>query len=46
MDLAHEAMAKFFPADQVEGVEFKQTSGKGRWTWMGGLVRVQSARWC
>jgi hypothetical protein len=27
MDLAHEALAKFFPADQLGGVEFKQTSG-------------------
>lgn len=27
MDLAHEALAKFFPADKLDGVEFKQTSG-------------------
>lgn len=27
MDLAHEALAKFFPADQLDGLELKQTSG-------------------
>lgn len=27
MELAHEALAKFFPAEQAEGAEFKQTSG-------------------
>lgn len=27
MDLAHEAVAKFFTADKLEGVTFEQTSG-------------------
>lgn len=27
MELAHEALAKLFPAEQAEGAEFKQTSG-------------------